>query len=135
MSEAEGVQNTIQVGAAEGVNDPGDIPWSTTSWSAGAEDVASTRFAKHVAMLAGKTVTFDVQGTALSENVADEECQGMKGPRDGNNVLGLNEALLTTTQKKEKKWRQHKIIKVLPMMEIRNIRDGTARHLAKLSKL
>jgi len=30
MSDAEGAQDDIQVGAAAGVNDPGDIPWRTT---------------------------------------------------------------------------------------------------------
>jgi len=30
MSEAEGAQDDIQVGAAAGVNDPGDIPWRMT---------------------------------------------------------------------------------------------------------
>jgi len=41
MSEAEGAQDGIQVGEAVGVNDPSDIPWRTTEWSAGGEDVAN----------------------------------------------------------------------------------------------
>jgi len=43
MSDAEGVQDDIQVGAAAGVNDPGDIAWHTTAWSAGAEDVGGNK--------------------------------------------------------------------------------------------
>ena len=45
MSDAEGAQDNIQVGEAAGVNDPSDIPWRTTGWRAGAEDVASAKVA------------------------------------------------------------------------------------------
>ena len=76
MSDAEGAQDEIQVGAAAGINDHGDIPLRTTAWSAGAEDVVNCKTVKGVgesrqqasAVLGGKTVTFDLQGTALSEN-------------------------------------------------------------------
>jgi len=35
MSDAEGAQDDIQVGAAAGVSGPGDTLWRTTAWSAG----------------------------------------------------------------------------------------------------
>jgi len=38
MSDVEGVQDNMQVGEAEGVNDIAAISWRTTAWSAGAED-------------------------------------------------------------------------------------------------
>jgi len=46
MSDAEEAQDDIQVGAAAGVNDPGDIPWRTTEWSAGTQGVPSAKVAK-----------------------------------------------------------------------------------------
>jgi hypothetical protein len=46
MSDAEGAHDDIQVGAAAGVNDPGDIPWRTTACSAGGVDVGSVKAAK-----------------------------------------------------------------------------------------
>jgi len=39
MSDAEEAQDDIQVGAAAGVNDLGDILWRTIAWSAGTLDV------------------------------------------------------------------------------------------------
>jgi len=46
MLDAEGAHNDIQVGEVAGVNDPGDIPWRTTAWSAGGVDVGSAKVAK-----------------------------------------------------------------------------------------
>ena len=43
--DAEGAQDDIPVGEAAGVNDPSDIPWRTTAWSAGGEDVGSVKAA------------------------------------------------------------------------------------------
>ena len=76
ISDAEGVQDDVQVGEAAGVNDPGDIPWRTTVWSAWGEDVGSVKAAKTVgegaiqpsSALSGKTVTFHLQETALIDN-------------------------------------------------------------------
>jgi len=76
MSDAEEAQDDFQVGAAAGVNDPGEIPWRTTGWSAGTEVVLSAKVAKTAvesgkqpsSMLSGKTVMFDMQGAALGEN-------------------------------------------------------------------
>ena len=76
MSDEEEAQDDIQVGATAGVNDPGDIPWHTTGWSAGTEVVPSVKVAKTAvesgkqpsSMLSGKTVMFDLQGAALGES-------------------------------------------------------------------
>jgi len=46
MSDADEAQDNILVGATAGVNDPGDIPWRTTEWSAGTEVVPSAKVAK-----------------------------------------------------------------------------------------
>jgi len=46
MSDAEGAHNDIQVGEAAGVNDSVDIPWRTTAWSAGGEDLGSVKVQK-----------------------------------------------------------------------------------------
>jgi len=43
MSEAEGAQNDIQVGAAAGENDPGDIPWRMSNSSAWVDDVVTEK--------------------------------------------------------------------------------------------
>jgi hypothetical protein len=93
MSDAHGAQDDIQVGEAAGVNDPGDIPWCTTAWRAGAEDVGSVKVAKTVdegrkqpsSGLSGKTVT--LQGTAPSENEGvDGGVQGRVEIDEGNTV-------------------------------------------------
>jgi len=91
------LQDNIQVGAAAGFNDPGGTPWRTTAWSVGVED-------NKCAALAGKTVTFDLQGAVFSENGAGEKSVGMEGPRGRDNVTGVN-VPLTAAQKKEKKRR------------------------------
>jgi len=39
MSDEEEARDDMQVGAAAGVKDPGNIPWRTTDWSAGVADV------------------------------------------------------------------------------------------------
>ena len=46
MSDAEEAHDDIQVGAAAGVNDPGDIPCRMTECSAGGEDMAPAKVAK-----------------------------------------------------------------------------------------
>jgi len=81
MSDAEGAQEDMQVGAAEGVNDPAAIPWCTTACSAGPEDVESAKVVKTAALLSGTAVNFDLQGAVLSENYTDGESLGMEGPR------------------------------------------------------
>jgi len=48
MSDADEAQDDIQIGAAAGVNDPGDIPWRTTVWRAGLENVAKGKAVKGV---------------------------------------------------------------------------------------
>jgi len=48
MSDAEGAQDDFQVGAAAGVNDPGDIPCYTTAWSAGTKDFLPAMAGKRV---------------------------------------------------------------------------------------
>jgi len=76
MSDAKEAQDDTQVGAAAGVNDPGDIPWRTTDWRAGVEDVTSAKVAARVgasrkqstSAFSGKTVTFNPQGAELGAN-------------------------------------------------------------------
>jgi hypothetical protein len=76
MSDAEGAQDDIQVGTAAGVNDPGDIPWRTTTWSAGDEDAGSVKATKRAgegrkqpsSVLSGKAVTSDLQRVSLCEH-------------------------------------------------------------------
>jgi len=46
MSDAAGAQDDLQVGVDAGFNDPGYIPWRTTAWSAGVEDVANGKAVK-----------------------------------------------------------------------------------------
>ena len=89
MSDAEGAQDDIQVGAVEVVGDPSDISWHTTAWSAGAEAVTSTKVASRIgesckqpaSALSGKTVTFDLQGAEIGEN-------GDGDGTDGGGVVG-----------------------------------------------
>ena len=76
MLDAEGAQDYMQVGAAVGVNDPGDIPWRTTGWRAGAEDIGSVQVDKRAgegceqssSALNGTPVTCDLQRVALGEH-------------------------------------------------------------------
>ena len=86
MSNAEEAQDNIQVGAVAGVNDTGDILWRTTVWSAEETDSPVAKVAQRVSesrkqpasAVSGKIVTFDLQGTALSENNgADAEAPQM----------------------------------------------------------
>jgi len=74
MSEAEGAQDDIQVGAAAEVNDPGDILWRTTAWRAGAKDNVAKRAGESreqpSSALSGKRVTFDQQGLVIGEQDA-----------------------------------------------------------------
>jgi len=46
MSDAEEAHDDSQFSEKAGVNDPGDIPWRTTVWSAGGVDVGSVKTAK-----------------------------------------------------------------------------------------
>jgi len=81
MSDAEEAQDDIQVGAATWVNDPGDIPWRTTAWSAWGEDVGSVKVAKMAgesfkqpsSALRRKIVTSTLQRGAPVGNDAEEE--------------------------------------------------------------
>jgi len=141
MSDAEGAQDDIQVGADAGVNDPGDIPWRTTGWRAGAEDVVSDNVGKMVAPPSGTAVNCDLQGGALSDNSAGY-MQG--GDAEGvANVNGIN-LPLSAAQKKEKK-RLHKKRKncKCPSETDRTgrvgvshySRDNTTQQLARLLKL
>jgi len=43
MPDVGGARDDIQVGEADRVNDPADIPWRTTAWNAGTEDVHGKR--------------------------------------------------------------------------------------------
>jgi len=79
MSDVEEAQDDIQVGAAAGVNNPSDMTWRTTGWSAGREDLAKTKEAKRAGSLAGKTVTSNQHGAALSEN-------DVQGPQGGGGL-------------------------------------------------
>jgi len=140
MSDAEKVQDDIQVGEAAGVNDPGDLPLRTTAWSAGAEDVGSAKLAT-CAALAGKTVTFDLQGTALSDNDVDGERPGGGYNEGGKHVTGVN-VPLTEAQKKEKRRLQQKRYRSPGHRGTTNTvgtshhsRDRTTQQLAKLAKL
>jgi len=108
MSEADGPHDDMQVGAAAGVNDPGDIPWRTTAWSAGADVVASARGAKKVgasprrssSALRGNTVTFNMQGAALGEKDDGEERVG-RGSSVGRHRVADAGVPLTPAEKKE----------------------------------
>ena len=90
MSDAEGAQHGIQVGAAAGVDDPSDIPWGTTAWSAGLMDVGSVKTAQRVgegrkqpaSALSGKSVMFDLQGVVIHETTDGE------GDAEGGVQLG-----------------------------------------------
>jgi len=109
MSDAEGAQDDIQIGEAVGVNDPGDIPWRTTGWRAGSVDLGpvqvDTRAGEDCKQpssgLSAKTVTFDLNGTAPSENDGvDGVVQGVVEKGEGNTVdMGVQ---LTREQKKQR---------------------------------
>jgi len=73
-SDAEGAQDYIQVGQTAGVNDPDDIPWSTTGWRAGAEVVASAKLPTSHGGLEGETtVSGDGASSVQVPLTADEE--------------------------------------------------------------
>jgi len=99
-----------------GVNDSGDIPWRTTAWSTGAEDIGSVKTAKSVgegcrqpsSALRGKTVTFGLQGTALSENDgADAEAPRMTTVSEGS-TAGGGATLANEENKKLRRQEQNK---------------------------
>jgi len=146
MSDAEGAHDDIHVGEAAGVNDPGDMTWRTTAWSAGVDVMALAKQVKEVhqqpsSALSGTTVMFNLRKAALGGNDADGESPG-GGDMGRDNVTGPN-APLTAAQKKEKK-RQQKKEKKHKSPSLRNRkdrvgvshhnRDRTARNLWKLSK-
>jgi len=109
MSDAGGAQEDMQEGAAEGVNDPGDIPWRTIAWSARGEHAGSVNVAKTLdecrkqssSELSGKTVPLDLQGTAPSGNEGDDGgVQGRVEMGEGNTVdMGVQ---LNPEQKKQR---------------------------------
>ena len=78
-------------GEAAGVNDPGDIPWHTTAWSAGGVDVGSVKAGEGrkqpASAMSWKTVSLDLQGTAPSENAGVVGgVQGRVGMGEDNTV-------------------------------------------------
>ena len=109
MSDAEGAHDDMQIGEAAGDNHLGNIPWRTTAWRAGAEDVGSVKTAKTVdegrkqpsSGLSVKTVTLDVHETAPREiDGVDGGVQGRVEMGDGNTVdIGVQ---LTREQKKQR---------------------------------
>jgi len=101
MSDAEGAHDDMQVGAAEGVNDPGDVPWHTTAWSAGAQP-EKANFAKNASVLLNNTATSVLLGTALGVNNIDGERPVGGCNEGGKNVTGVN-VPFTEAQKKEEK--------------------------------
>jgi len=108
MSDAEGAQDDIQVGSAAGVNDPGDISWRTTAWSAGGENVGSVKVAKRAgesfkqpsSAMSGKTITNDLQGVAIGGNGHGEGAVG------GGSAAGGG---VTLTAAENKKLRQQEM--------------------------
>ena len=124
-----------------GVNDPGEIPWRTTGWRAGAEDVLPAKVANRAGLLSDKIVPFDRQGTALSENDVDGERPGEGCNKGLKNVSGVNE-LLTEVQKKEKRQLQQKKYRTPSAASGNTKTFGTSRHhldhttkqLAKVAK-
>ena len=73
MSDAEGAQDDILVGEAAGVNDPGDIPWRTTEWSAGAEDVASAKVATNQGEVEGGITVSGGGASSVREPLTADE--------------------------------------------------------------
>ena len=84
MPDVGGARDDIQVGEADRVNDPADIPWRTTAWNAGAEDVPATMTAKGVGeshkvpplALSAKTVLFDLHRRTPCATVDTADSQG-----------------------------------------------------------
>jgi len=76
MPDAEEAQDNMQVGEADRVNDPAAIPWRTTAWSAGAEDVVSTKTAQRAgescklpsSAQRREIVRFELQVAEIGEN-------------------------------------------------------------------
>jgi len=103
----------IQVGAAVGVNDPGDILWCATEWSAGGVDVRPVKVAKWAAegrkqrtsALSGKTVIPDLQRVALSGNEDEVDvAEDLMSVSGGRQVAG--EVPLKPEEKKKEKRRK-----------------------------
>jgi len=97
ITEIEGAQDDIQVGRAAGVNDPGDIPWRTTAWSAGADVVASAKGAKRVSGVHRQTIS----------GLSEKEVSFEKGTVAGGNASEVG-VPLTPHEKKAKKRHQDK---------------------------
>ena len=140
MSDVEGVQDEIQVGEAAGVNDRGDIPWRTTTWSTVAQQ-QSAKVAKNAAIHLGATVTLDLQEAVHSGIDANGEQMGGGGNKGGENVHRVN-LPLTSAQVKEKKRLQMKNYRspnhsgtTHTFGTSHHHRDRTTEQLAKLSKL
>ena len=140
MSDLEGAHDDIQVGKAAGVNDPGDIPWRTTTWSAEVQQ-QSAKVAKNAVIHLGATVTLELQEVVHGGSDANGEWMGEGGNKGGKNVHRVN-LPLTPTQKKEKKQLQIKRYRSPSHSGTTNSfgtshhhRDRTTQQLAKLSKL
>jgi len=94
MSDPEGAHDEIQAGAGAGVNDPDDILWCVTSWSAGGEDAGSVKTSKKTGegrkqsslALSGKTVTLDPQKAAIGENGNGDRAVGGGVTGEGGGV-------------------------------------------------
>ena len=154
MSEADGPHDDMQVGAAAGVNDPGDIPWRTTAWSAGADVVASARGAKKVgasprrssSALRGNTVTFNMQGAALGEKDDGEERVG-RGSSVGRHRVADAGVPLTPAEKKENRRQENQTKRATKKLSpskrhhhgqqvvSQDEKARTARHLDVLSRM
>jgi len=136
----EGAHDDIQVGEAAGVNDPGDIPWRTTTWCAGVQQ-QSAKVAQNVVIHFGATGTLDLQEVVHGGTDANGERIGGGGNKGGENVHRVN-LPLTPAQKKEKKRLQMKNYRSRSHSGTTNSfgtshhhRDRTTQQLAKLSKL
>ena len=128
MSEAEGAQDDIQVGAAAGVNDPGDIPWCATAWSAGEADSPLAKVAKRArenrkkssSVLSGETVTFDPQWVEIGENSEGDGAAGGKVAAEGGSVAGGGVTLTPADNER---------LKRLQMKKARNVsQKASPRH-------
>jgi len=75
MSDAEGAQDDMQIGAAAGVNDPGDIPWRTIG---------------------------GLQGAALGDNNEGQGGTGGGGSAGGDRAAGGG---VTLTKEEKRTWK------------------------------
>jgi len=164
MSDVEEAQHDIQVGVAAGVNDPRDIPWRTTDWSAVTEVVLSAKVAKTVvasrkepfSTLNWKTVMFHPQGAEIGENVNGDGAAGGGVAGEGGVAAGGETAeknrvqvpmsatakwvVLTAEERKElKKLKQARRNQKTPAAKGRKAHPGghddVARHARHLAML